>query len=73
MSLIHACELNGVNSFDYLEEVQRHAAGYAKSDSIRVILLALLQAGDSLGQDCERRPVSLEIDSIFRLPAIGVE
>jgi len=25
MSLIHSCELNGVNSFDYLTELQRHA------------------------------------------------
>src|SRR5260370_8018110 len=25
MSIIHTCELNGVNSFDYLTELQRHA------------------------------------------------
>jgi hypothetical protein len=25
MSLIHSCELNGVNSFRYLTELQRHA------------------------------------------------
>jgi len=25
MSLIHTCELNGVNPFDYLIELQRHA------------------------------------------------
>ncbi len=25
MSLIHTCELNGVNAFDYLVELQRHA------------------------------------------------
>ncbi len=25
MSLIHTCELNGVNPFDYLTELQRHA------------------------------------------------
>lgn len=25
MSLIHTCELNGVNSFRYLTELQRHA------------------------------------------------
>jgi hypothetical protein len=24
MSLIHTCELNGVNSFDYLTELQKH-------------------------------------------------
>ena len=24
MSLIHTCELNGVNAFDYLTELQRH-------------------------------------------------
>ena len=27
MSLIHTCELCGANSFDYLTELQRHAAG----------------------------------------------
>ena len=26
MSLIHTCELNGVNPFRYLTELQRHAA-----------------------------------------------
>jgi len=31
MSLIHTCELNGVNSFDYLVELQRHAAEVAAS------------------------------------------
>ncbi len=25
MSLIHTCELNSVNAFDYLTELQRHA------------------------------------------------
>ena len=25
MSLIHTCELNGINPFDYLTELQRHA------------------------------------------------
>jgi len=25
MSLIHTCELNGVNPFDYLTELQKHA------------------------------------------------
>jgi transposase len=25
MSLIHTCELNGVNPFDYLTKLQRHA------------------------------------------------
>jgi transposase len=25
MSLIHTCELNGANPFDYLTELQRHA------------------------------------------------
>lgn len=29
MSLIHTCDLNGVNSFDYLVELQRHAAELA--------------------------------------------
>ena len=31
MSLIHTCELNEVNSFDYLVELQRHAAEVAAS------------------------------------------
>lgn len=26
MSLIHTCELNGANPFDYLTELQRHPA-----------------------------------------------
>jgi transposase len=30
MSLIHTCELNGVNPFDYLTELQRHAAELAR-------------------------------------------
>ena len=25
MSLIHTCELNGVDAFDYLTQLQRHA------------------------------------------------
>jgi transposase len=31
MSLIHTCQLNGVNSFDYLVELMRHAAQAAAS------------------------------------------
>lgn len=31
MSLIHTCELNGVNSFDYLVALQRNASGLALS------------------------------------------
>jgi transposase len=31
MSLIHTCELNGVNSFEYLVALQRHAAALAVS------------------------------------------
>ena len=30
MSLIHTCELNGANPFDYLTELQRHAAELAR-------------------------------------------
>jgi hypothetical protein len=30
MSLIHTCELNGVNPFDYLTEMQKHAAELAR-------------------------------------------
>jgi len=33
MSLIHTCELNGVNAFDYLNELQRHAGELARSPS----------------------------------------
>ena len=31
MSLIHACELSGVNPFDYLTELQKHAEGLANN------------------------------------------
>jgi transposase len=31
MSLIHTCQLSGVNSFDYLTELQRHARDLAVS------------------------------------------
>jgi transposase len=31
MSLIHTCELNGVNAFDYLTELQRHAGELARN------------------------------------------
>jgi transposase len=31
MSLIHTCELNGINAFDYLTELQRHAAELTKN------------------------------------------
>jgi hypothetical protein len=30
MSLIHTCELNGVNPFEYLIELQKHAEELAK-------------------------------------------
>ncbi len=33
MSLIHTCELNGVNPFDYLIELQRHAEELKKVPS----------------------------------------
>jgi transposase len=33
MSLIHTCELNGVNAFDYLTELQRHASELARNPS----------------------------------------
>jgi transposase len=33
MSLIHTCELNGVNPFDYLNELQRHAEELERSPS----------------------------------------
>ncbi len=31
MSLIHTCELNDVNPFDYLTELQKHAEELAKN------------------------------------------
>jgi hypothetical protein len=33
MSLIHTCELAGANPFDYLAELQRHAADLASRPS----------------------------------------
>jgi len=33
MSLIHSCELNGANPFDYLTELQRHADELKRSPS----------------------------------------
>jgi transposase len=33
MSLIHTCELNGANSFDYLTELQRHAGELTRNPS----------------------------------------
>src|SRR5215467_1945955 len=33
MSLIHSCELNGVNSFDYLTELLRHAEALKQNPS----------------------------------------
>ncbi|MGD0778950.1 MAG: transposase, partial [Candidatus Solibacter sp.] len=33
MSLIHTCELNGVNPFDYLNELQRHAGELKQTPS----------------------------------------
>lgn len=35
MSLIHSCELSGGNPFDYLTELQRHAAEIERSNGIR--------------------------------------
>ena len=33
MSLIHTCELNGANPFDYLTELQRHGEQLKRSPS----------------------------------------
>jgi len=33
MSLIHTCELNGANPFDYLAELLRHSEGLKQSPS----------------------------------------
>jgi transposase len=34
MSLIHTCELNGANPFDYLIELQKHASDLAKNPAV---------------------------------------
>ena len=34
MSLIHTCELNDVNPFDYLTELQRHATELAANPAV---------------------------------------
>ena len=34
MSLIHTCELNGANPFDYLTELQKHAAELAENPAV---------------------------------------
>jgi transposase len=34
MSLIHTCELNGVNPFDYLTELQKHATELAENPAV---------------------------------------
>jgi len=34
MSLIHACELNGANPFDYLTALQKRAAELARNPSV---------------------------------------
>jgi hypothetical protein len=53
MSLIHTCELNGVNPFDYLTELQRHAEEL-KAKPIRVDAVELSRdsgpTGDMLGR-----------------------
>jgi hypothetical protein len=36
MSLIHTCELNGANPFDYLTELQRHAEESKRSLSLEL-------------------------------------
>jgi hypothetical protein len=33
MSLIHTCELNGANAFDYLTELQKHAEEVTENPS----------------------------------------
>ncbi len=49
MSLIHTCELNGVNSFDYLIELQRHAKQLAANPSQWMPW----NYGDTLARDAE--------------------
>ena len=37
MSLIHTCELAGANTFDYLSQLQRHAAELAANPTAWVL------------------------------------
>jgi len=37
MSLIHTCELAGANAFDYLSQLQRHAAELAANPTAWVL------------------------------------
>jgi transposase len=39
MSLIHTCELNGANPFDYLTELQRHASELGESSGVDAVEL----------------------------------
>ena len=39
MSLIHTCELNGVNSFRYLTELQRHSADVNRRQQLDAVEL----------------------------------
>jgi hypothetical protein len=36
MSLIHTCDLNDANPFDYLTELQKHAVELAKNPAARM-------------------------------------
>jgi transposase len=50
MSLIHTCELNGANPFDYLTELQKHATELTKKAAVWMpwnYRQALLRAGTS--------------------------
>ena len=50
MSLIHTCELNDANPFDYLTELQKHAAELVENPAARMpwnYRQTLQQAGTS--------------------------
>ena len=74
MSLIHTCELNGTNPFDYLTELQRHATEVAHNPAAWMpwnYRATLSRAATSIGgssasnvpADSSRSPVSQNIKS----------
>ena len=54
MSLIHTCELNEVNPFDYLTELQKHRRGVGQEPGG-------LDALELSRRRCNSRPVQSEV------------
>jgi transposase len=51
MSLIHTCELNGANPFDYLTELQKHAPELAKNPALWMPWNYRQNLGSGTGED----------------------